>query len=471
MDATELCFLPATELAAAIRDRQVSPVEVTDAVLARIERLNPALGAYITVTADQARADARAAEAAVMNSDALGPIHGVPVSIKDLVNVRGVPTTRGSLAFKDYVPDEDAPSVERLRAAGGVLLGKTNTPEFGYRGSTDNRVYGPCRNPWNTDRTAGGSSGGAASAVAAGLGQLALGTDGAGSIRIPSALSGIVGLKPSHGRVPVYPTGQLATLSHAGPMTRTVRDAALMLDVMAGPDARDRYSLPASDTNYLRSCEGGIAGLRVAWSPDLGYVNVDPEIARLCETAAKRFEALGAQVEEASPGFSDPHQEMLYPIFYVGVGALVRSIPRERWSLLGDLALQIERETRAMSYDDAVRAEMERSALWETTRRFFERYDLLLTPTEPIPAFDVRLEGPADVLGRPGGRLAWTPFTYPFNLTQQPAITVPCGFNADGLPAGLQIVGRRHDDAGVLRAAAAFEDVAPWAHIRPVVSS
>ena len=467
MDATDLCFLPATELARAIRARELSPLEVTDAVLARIERLDPRLGAYVTVTAEQARADARAAEAALTRGEPLGPLHGVPASIKDLINVHGVPTTRGSLVYKDFVPAEDAPSVARLRAAGAVLLGKTNTPEFGYRGSTDNRVTGPCRNPWRLDRTSGGSSGGSAAAVAAGLGPLSVGSDGAGSIRIPAAFCGIVGLKPSFGRVPTYPTGYLESLSHAGPMTRTARDAALMLDVIAGPFEGDRASLPAADTSYLEACAGGIRGLRVAWSPTLGYVGVDPEIARLCAAAAARFEALGAQVEEADPGWDDPHQEILYPIFYGGVGTLVRDIPRAQWPLLDSLALEIERETRALSFDDWTRASMARARFWDTTRRFFERYDLLLTPTEPIPAFDVALEGPADVLGRPGGRLAWTPFTYPFNLTGQPAISVPCGLTADGLPAGLQIVGRRFADATVLRAAAAFEEIAPWAHVRP----
>ncbi len=467
MASTDLCFLPATALAAAIRAREVSPVEVVDAVLARIERLNPALGAYITVTADQARADARRAETAVTRGEPLGPIHGVPVGIKDLINMRGAPNTRGSLIYKDYWPEEDAPSVARLRAAGGILLGKTNTPEFGHRGSTDNRVYGPCRNPWRLDRTPGGSSGGAAAAAAAGLGQLQLGTDGAGSVRIPAAFSGIVGLKPQHGRVPVSPTGYLESISHVGPMARTVRDVALMLDVIAGPDDRDRFSLPASGASYLRACEGGIQGLRVAWSPDLGYATAAPEILRLCQAAAQRFAELGAHVEEASPGFPDPHAEIEYPIFYGGLGTQIRDLPREQWPLLDPLLLEIERETRGLTFDDWIRAQMARARLWDTTRRFFERYDLLLTPTEPIPAFDIRLEGPSDVLGRPGARLAWTPFTYPFNLTQQPAISVPCGFTSEGLPAGLQIVGRRHDEATVLRAAAAYEDSTDWKERRP----
>ncbi|MBI2878907.1 MAG: amidase, partial [Candidatus Rokubacteria bacterium] len=289
MHDDDLCYLPATDLAAAIRAKALSPVEVVEAFLARIERLNPLLNAYCTLTAEAAREAAREAEAAVLAGRPLGALHGVPVSIKDLIITRGVRTTWGSKIHEDHVPEEDAPAVERLRAAGAILLGKTNTPELGWRGSTDNLIFGPTRNPWDPGRTAGGSSGGAAAAVAAGLGPLAVGTDGGGSIRIPASFCGIYGLKPSFGRVPIYPASAAEALSHAGPMTRTVADAALMLEVLAGPDERDRNSLPADGARYARAIEDDLRGLRVAWSPDLGYAAVDPEVRALAEAAARRF--------------------------------------------------------------------------------------------------------------------------------------------------------------------------------------
>ena len=267
MDARDLCFTPAIDLAALIRARAVSPVEATEAVLARIARRNPELNAYCTVMADEALAAAREAEGAVMRGAALGPLHGVPISIKDLTNVRGVPTTRGSRLYADAVPDEDAPATARVRAAGAIIVGKTNTPEFGWKGDTSNPLFGATRNPWDPAReaSAGGSSGGAAAAVAAGLAPLALGTDGAGSIRIPASFCGIVGLKQQLWRVPTAPASPVETLAHTGPLARTVRDAALLLDVIAGPDERDRLSLPSAGIDWLAACEGGVRGLRVAW--------------------------------------------------------------------------------------------------------------------------------------------------------------------------------------------------------------
>src|SRR5919109_5364374 len=307
MDTIDLCYLPALELREAIRSKQVSPVEVVDAVLARIERLNPTLNASCTVTAAAARAAAKEAEAAVMRGDTLGTLHGIPVSIKDLVTTKGVRTTHGSKIYEQFIPDEDAPVVERLKRAGAIILGKTNTPEFGHKAITDNLVFGPTRSPWSLEHTPGGSSGGAAAAVATGLGPLAVGTDAGGSIRIPSSCCAIFGLKPTLGLVPMAPTfGGLETLSHTGPMTRTVRDAALMLSCMVGADRRDLSSLPGVEVDYLTGLDRGIQGSRVAWSPDWGYAALDEEVRQLAEAAAKRFTALGCRVEEAHPGFPDP---------------------------------------------------------------------------------------------------------------------------------------------------------------------
>ncbi|HEY8600063.1 MAG TPA: amidase [Thermomicrobiales bacterium] len=470
MNATDLCFTAAIELAGMIRRKEVSPVEVTEVVLARIERLNPTLNAFCTVTADEALATAREAEAAVVRGAALGPLHGVPISIKDLTITKGMRTTRGSRLYADAVPDEDAPVVERVRAAGAIIVGKTNTPEFGWKGDTSNPLFGVTRNPWDPARqaSAGGSSGGAGAAVAAGLAPLALGTDGAGSIRIPASFCGIVGLKQQLWRVPTYPASPVEAVAHTGPMTRTVRDAALLLNVIAGPDERDRLSLPATGENWLMACEGGVRGLRVAWSPDLGSAAVDPEVAQFCAVAASCFaDDLGCVLSEANPGFADPgHAERI--IFYGGVAANVADLSPERAALVDPaLARALQEETAGLTALDYIGANATRQGLWETTRKFFEGFDLLLTPTIAVPPFRAGEEGPREVNGRPVERFGWTPFTYPFNLTGNPALTVPAGFTAAGLPVGLQIVGRRFDEATVLRAGAAFEAVQPWAARRP----
>lgn len=469
MNKTEVCYTPSTELARQLQARELSPVELTQIFLERIERLNPRLNAYCTLTPELALEQARAAEAAIMRGET-GPLLGLPVSVKDLIFTKGVRTTRGSLLFAEAVPDEDAPSVERLKAAGAVILGKTNTPELGWRGSTDNRVFGPTRNPWNLERTPGGSSGGASAQVAAGLGPLALGTDGGGSVRIPASYTGIFGLKPSLGRVPVYPASATGELSHIGPMARTVADAALLLSVVAGPDERDRFSLPADQTDYPAICElgarEGLKDLRIAWSPDLGYAPVEPEVRAITEKAARRFAEFGAEVEEANPGF-DPPSPAFNVYFYGGITASLNDLMATKGDLLDPGLRKIVERGQKLSGLDWGRAALGKIALWDKMRRFYERYDLLLTPTLPQTAFELGIDGPDTVAGKSVEGLGWTPFTYPFNLTGQPAASVPCGFDSQGLPVGLQIVGRRFADATVLRAAAAFEALQPWASYRP----
>jgi aspartyl-tRNA(Asn)/glutamyl-tRNA(Gln) amidotransferase subunit A len=469
MDATELCYMPALELEEAIRAKKVSPVEVVDAVLTRLERLNPMLNAYCTVTAAAARAAAKEAEAAVMRGDALGRLHGIPASIKDLVATKGVRTTHGSKLYEQFIPDEDAPVVERLKEAGAIILGKTNTPEFGHKAITDNLVFGVSRNPWSLEHTPGGSSGGAAAAVATGLGQLAVGTDAGGSIRIPASCCAIFGLKPTLGLVAMAPTfGGLETLSHTGPMTRTVRDAALMLSSMVGADRRDLSSLPAVETDYLASLDQGIQGLRVAWSPDWGYAAVDPEVRQIAEAAAKRFTDLGCQVEEAHPGFADPAET--YQIWSTASRAarVADRWPAERDRIDPSLAVQIEAGMR-WSAVDFVRASNERRTLNEVFVRFFSRYDLLLTPTFAAPPPPLKVEAYEEIAGRKVTRLGWLAFTFPLSLIGYPAASVPCGWTREGLPVGLQITAPRLADALVLRAAAAFEALAPWAHQRPPI--
>src|SRR5262245_4950486 len=305
-----LAWLPATELAAMIRKRKVSPVDVVDAALDRIEKLNPRLNAFVTVTDAAARREAKAAERALGKRSArLGPLHGVPFSVKDLVNTKGVRTTFGTPFYRDNVPAEDAPMVERMKAAGGIMLGKTNTPTFGWFGATHNLVFGITRNPWNLERTPGGSSGGASAAAAAGLGPLHIGTDGGGSIRIPASCVGVFGHKPSYGRIPTHPASGAWSLSHVGPLTRTVADAALVMNVCAGPDERDQYSLPASSDDYLKVLRGSVKGLRVAYTDDLGFVEaVDPEVRATCAKAARAFRELGCKLEQVKPGWPSPRE-------------------------------------------------------------------------------------------------------------------------------------------------------------------
>jgi aspartyl-tRNA(Asn)/glutamyl-tRNA(Gln) amidotransferase subunit A len=457
--------MPATDLAAAIRTKKLSPVEVINAVLARIEQLNSTLNAFCLVAAEEARQAAQVAEQAVMHGEPLGPLHGVPVSIKDLVITKGMRTMRGSKLYEHDVPGEDAPVVERLKAAGAIILGKTTTPEFGFKGVTDSVVTGISRNPWHLERTPGGSSGGAGAAVATGMGPLAVGTDGGGSIRIPSSFCGIYGLKPNVGRVPVYPASATGDLSHAGPMTRTVRDAALMLNVIAGADERDRFALPTSHPDYLQAIEGDIRGLRVAWSPDLGFAVVDPHVRQRTHEAVKAFAELGCHVEEVNPGFDNP-AELFQHFFYVNLSTMLQDYPGYESQIDPQLLANI-REVQGLSAQTYVGSIFRRHAIFDKIRRFFASYDLLLCPTVAVPPFGLGIEGPTQIAGRQVDRRAWIVMTPLFNLTGQPAATVPCGFTDDGLPIGLQIVGRRFDEATVLRASAAFEAERPWAQKRP----
>lgn len=459
---TDLCRLSAAELAIAYRARRLSPVEVTEAALTQIERVNPSLNAFVTVTADLARTMARQAEAAFASGAVRGPLDGVPVSIKDLVPTKGVRTTSGSRIYADHVPDEDAPIVERLKAGGAVILGKTATPEFGWKSPTTSPLLGPTRNPWHPERTSAGSSGGAGVAVATGMGPIATGSDGGGSIRQPASFCGVVGFKPTFGLVPHYPPGSVESFGADGPMSRTVRDAATLLDLMAGYDPRDPLSAPVPAIAYAAACDGGVRGLRVAWSPDLGYAAVDAEVREITAAAARRFAELGCEVEEASPGWPDPY-ELFHTLFYGLVGGAVdRFLPEWRGRLDPGLERLVEAGRRVTAFEVA-RANLLRNELRQTAVRFFERYDLLLTPTMTLPPFALGIDFPPEVDGRPVTGMQWTAFTFPFNLTGQPAASVPAGWTRDGLPVGLQIVARRWEDALVLRTGAAFEAIQPWA--------
>jgi aspartyl-tRNA(Asn)/glutamyl-tRNA(Gln) amidotransferase subunit A len=467
MSDIDLCYMSARKLASAYRRRTLSPVEVVDAVLARIETLNPTLNAFCLVLPEQAREEAKRAEVAFRRKKKVGPLCGIPVSIKDLIFTKGIRTTGGSKIFEHFVPDEDETPVGRLRAAGAVIVGKTNTPEFGYMGVTQNPLFGITRNPWDLDKTAGGSSGGAAAAVAAGLCPLALGSDGGGSIRIPASFSGIFGFKGSFGRVPHQPGFPgWETLSHTGPLTRTVADAALMMDVIAGPDDIDRYSLPSIANTYSGSLRGGLKGTRIAWSPDLGYATVEPEVLKMTAEAVRVFQKAGCKVKEHNPKLDCPEREFSTIVFCEYHAALGDQLEQWRGNMDPPLVTLIEMGKK-FSAKDYVRAAFRRQEFHVKAQKIFREYDFLLTPTTAVPAFKAGKMAPEVVAGKRLSPIGWMPFTYPFNLTGQPAASVPCGFTRDGLPVGLQIVGRRHDDIGVLRMAAAFERLRPWTDAKP----
>jgi len=467
MSSIELGFTPATELARLIRTKALSPVEATRAVLERIERVNPVVNAFCTLTADAALAAAREAERAVTSGAPLGPLHGVPYSIKDLNFTKGVPTMGGSFIFQHRVPDADAAFIPRLQKAGGIFLGKTTSPEFGWKALGDSPLTGITRNPWNTATTTGGSSAGAAAAVAAGLGPLHQGSDGAGSIRIPSSFCGIYGLKPSYGRVPMWPVSNNDYTSHNGPMTRTVGDAALMLSVMAGPDDRDRTSLEGALADYVGQLRRDLNGLRVAWSPDLGGLRVDPEVATVVRAAVRAFEELGCVVEEVKPGFADTH-EMIRVMWSAHMaGNYAPHLPQWRAQMDPGLVACIEDGLR-VSLVEYLQMRDRKMTFWDSVRPLFERYALLLTPSVSVTALEVGRLNPPDFPQHAWDWFPWASFSYPFNFTGQPAATVPAGFTAAGMPVGLQIVGRRFDDLTVLQASAAFETARPWARHRPL---
>lgn len=478
MSEADLWRLDARALAAAVRAKRLSALEVVDAVLDRIAALNPALAAFVTVVPEQARAQARQVDAEIVAGRPVGPLAGVPVGIKDLIFTAGIRTASGSHAYRDFVPDEDDVVVERLRTAGAVVVGKTVVPELGYGGTGQNPLGPATRNPWDLERTSGGSSAGSAAAVATGLGPFSVGSDGGGSVRGPASFCGVYGIKPTMGLVPLYPgtkderfpgVSSWESLEHIGPLTRTVADAALVLSVIAGPDQRDRLSLPSYGVDWAATTQGQVRGLRVAYSADLGYAVVDPEVRALTARAAEVFARdLGCVVEEAHPGWPEP-----YPIFWGTVLSETDLAGMRR--LAGQLGDQMSAHLVAALATDwtaeqLTTALMGRKAVYNKAWRFFQRYDLLLTPTMPTPAFPHGLLGPATIAGQPVEASARTWFTCPFNLTGQPAATVPVGWTAGGLPVGLQVAGRRLDDALVLRACAAYEAAAPWAHRWPALA-
>lgn len=464
-DTNELAGLSATQMLELFESGGLSPVEVAEAALERIETLDGQVNAWCYLDPETTLAAARAAEERWRLGMPMGRLDGVPVAIKDMFLTRGWPNTKGSHIVDNTPGHEDAPAVAALRRHGAVPLGRTTTPEFGWKGVTDTPRYGITRNPWDPDKTAGGSSGGSSAAVVLGMSPLALGTDAGGSIRIPAGFCGHPGLKPTQGRAPIWPPSPFGFLAHPGPMAWTVRDCALLHQVMCETDTRDP-TLPPDPVDCIGALDGGVRGLRVAFSPRLGYVDVHPEIAAAVKAAVAVFEELGAHVEEVDPGFGDP-LDAFGRLFYGGAANALRDVSAADRKQMDPGLITVVKQAEKLSMLDYQAALNERAMLTEGMARFHQRYDLMLTPALPIPAFQAGREVPEDW---PHERWpTWTPFTYPFNMTGQPAMSVPCGFTGEGLPVGLQIVAARHHDALVLRAGHAYQSARPLTDHRPAM--
>jgi aspartyl-tRNA(Asn)/glutamyl-tRNA(Gln) amidotransferase subunit A len=451
----DIAYASAVSLLDLYRRRELSPVEATRLILDRVDALQPRINAFCIVDRDGALAAARASEQRWLRGEAVGRLDGVPATIKDLILMRGFPTRRGSrLVEPDQDWSEDAPATARLREAGAVIIGKTTTPEFGWKALGDSPLTGITRNPWDLSRTPGGSSAGAAAACAAGLGPLHVGSDGAGSIRIPSAFTGVFGLKPSFGRVPAHPPSPMGLLAHIGPIARSVTDAALVLIVLSGPDHRDPYALPPQEKDYLAGLEEGVRGWRIAYSPTLGYAKVDPEIATAAAEAARHFETLGATVEQVDAIFDSP-RDALFKLWAAGAAKLLAAFPADRREVIDPGLVVTAEEGAQISAIDYLGADLVRTALARQMAEFHRNHDLLVTPMMPVPA----LPAGQDLNDPTAERhwIDWSPFSYPFNMTRQPAASIPCGLTSAGLPIGLQIVGPLYADDRVLRAARAFE--------------
>ncbi|MDD5127578.1 MAG: amidase [Dehalococcoidales bacterium] len=469
MPDNEICFLTAVQMAEAVRKKRLSPVEITEAFLRRIEQINPSFNAYCTVAAESAFKQAQEAEDMVMRKARLGVLHGVPVAVKDFVFTKGIRTTAGSKIYEDFIPSQDAVIVERLKAAGAIIIGKTNTSEFGWIALTYNRLFGETHNPWNKEYVSGGSSGGSAAAVALRLAPIATGSDIGGSIRVPGSFCGVLGLKTTFGLVPQYPdfpggetylTGW-GHMCSAGPITNTVADAALALQVMAGRDDRDPRSLPVTGQRYLPLPEGNLKGLRIAWSRDLGFVTIDPQVGDVAEAAAKVLSSLGATVEEAHPGVIFPEADFSTVIGVRLAAALQNHMVKYRDVMDPVLVRFLDRmkDKLAVDYDRSCLKLLE---CQDAIRPFFDKYDLLLTPSVALPPFKSGMLNPREIDGKKVSPLGWTAFCCLMNISGLPAASVPAGWTQDGLPIGIQIAGRRLEENTVLRAAAAFEKSVPW---------
>jgi aspartyl-tRNA(Asn)/glutamyl-tRNA(Gln) amidotransferase subunit A len=457
--SAEFDTMSAMEMRRRIAAKEISPVDLTKRALAKAEGAQSTLNAFYHLMPEEALAAAKVAEDAVMKGAPLGAIHGIPFSAKDLMAVKGVGYASGSLTMKSNVATVDAPAVERARAAGGILIGKTTTSEFGCKPVGDSPLTGITRNPWNLDKTPGGSSAGAAASVAAGITPFALGTDGGGSVRIPSAFTGLFGLKGQFGRVPVWPTSATPTLAHVGPLARSVKDAALLFSVVAGFDRRDPFGVAGPVPDVLGAAGASVTGLRIAYSPTFGYARPDPEVVKLTDKAARTFESLGCRVELVENVFESDPADLWTAEFYAGVGIRLRSFMENQRDFLDPAVADVLEPALSQDMRDYYTKVFARYALRDTLRTFFEKYDLLISPVIPVSSLDAGKNIPDALTDR--NLVSWVYYTYPFNLTGQPAASVCAGLAPDGMPVGLQIVGRSHCEDDVVRAAAAFERSQP----------
>lgn len=472
MSEKNLAFSSAIEIKDKIVRKEISPVELVNLFCDRIDSVDPKLNSYLTVDRNEALKAAKIAEQSVIDKEDLGPLHGVPISIKDLEMTKGLRSTGGSLIFKNRVPEFDSIVVERVRKSGAIILGKTNTPEFGLLGHTENRLGDHCRNPWNTELTTGGSSGGAAAALSAGLCTLATGSDGGGSIRIPSSFCGVYGIKPSQGRVPRYsgiPAPVVANqTSQSGPMTRTVRDSALLLQILAGYDPRDSIALREQPEDYLSAADRNLNGMKLGWSPDFGYATVEPEVLDVTEHAALAFQEIGCNVNLADLKLDNP-RDIFLTIFGANILITYGQLLSKR-NELTEYTINWLENAKSVTGMDYAKALGQIDIAKDKFNELFDQYDLLLSPTLPITAFPVGTP-PSEIDGKKIDQFwSYVQFTAIINLIGFPAASIPCGFSKTGLPIGLHIIGRPGDEASIIAASANFEQAHPWANKLPPVS-
>jgi aspartyl-tRNA(Asn)/glutamyl-tRNA(Gln) amidotransferase subunit A len=455
-----------------IKNQELTSQEITETVIERIENVNPIINAFCTPTFEMAREMAKKSDEKIKKGQKIGKIEGIPTSLKDEILTKGIRTTFGSKLFENFIPLEDDVIVKRLKEGGCVLLGKTNLPAFGYKGVTDNEIFGTTKNPWDTERTPGGSSGGAAASMASGLGNLAVGSDGGGSIRIPSCFTGIYGIKPSFGRIPqdaMATSGAIGTLVHKGPLVRYVRDAALMLDVMAGEDDIDRYSLPKPSFSFLEKLNETPQSLKIGYSMDLGFVKiVDPEVEKSVLDSVQKFEEFNWSVEHNKRIKIGDADRVLQTFWFSGFDQSMMNSPQTGEFVDEDIQKMAHIASK-FTVKDLKWADLQRERIYQEICKHFKDFDILLTPTLACPAFKLGTDWAQEIDGKDvsNDALAWQPYTYPFNLSGHPAASIPCGWSKDGLPIGMQIVGKRLDDLSVLQVSQAFEEIAPWQDKRP----
>ncbi|MHA2009581.1 MAG: amidase [Promethearchaeota archaeon] len=472
MNKEEICYMSACDMLEKIKTQELTSEEITENIIERIQNINPIINAFCTPTFNLARENAQRSDMKIKIGEKIGKIEGIPTSIKDETLTKGIRTTFGSKLYENFISPIDDVLVKRLKDAGCVILGKTNTPAFGYKGVTDNEIFGVTKNPWDIERTPGGSSGGAASAVASGISPLALGSDGGGSIRIPSCFSGVYGIKPSFGRVPqgsMSGTGAYGTLVHKGPLVRYVRDAALMLDVMVGEDDIDRYSLPKPKDSFLEKLYDAPSQLKIGYSMDLGFVKIiDPDVKKTVLDSITKFETLGWSVEE-NPKIKIRQAENVLRTFwflgyYQSTTNLQNTTDRREEDIQKMSSIASNFTAREIKW-----ANLQRERIYEEICRHFKSYDILITPTLACTAFKLGTDWAQEIDGKDVGddTLAWQHYTYPFNFSGHPAASIPCGWSNEGLPIGMQIVGKRLDDLTVLQVSQAFEEISPWQDKKP----